>query len=411
MEQAPLQTIQRPAVEWELRTALQDAAAKKQPVAILGAGTKRDVGRAGPVMPGISTSALSGITLYEPTELVMSARAGTLLKLIEAELDARGQMLAFEPIDLGPVLGQPAQQGTIGAVFATNLSGARRVAGGAARDHILGVTACTGSAEIIKSGGRVMKNVTGIDVARGLMGSWGTLAVLTETTFKVLPKPQTTATLVLAGLPDEIAIEALCQAMGSPFEVTGAVHLQAGLARRLWHAALNSAGQAITALRIETFESFIGYRAGRLKDLLKAFGDIRVLEHDSSLAFWDELRQLSVLQNSNNLLWRISTAPRLGPQVVNDIRRYMSVDAFYDWSGGLIWVEVPYSADAGASDIRRVMAVHGGHATLVRADPAIRASVEVFQPVEPGVARLTARLKATFDPHGILNPGRMYASH
>lgn len=411
MEQAPLQTIQRPAVEWELRTALQDAAAKKQPVAILGAGTKRDVGRAGPVMPGISTSALSGITLYEPTELVMSARAGTLLKLIEAELDARGQMLAFEPIDLGPVLGQPAQQGTIGAVFATNLSGARRVAGGAARDHILGVTACTGSAEIIKSGGRVMKNVTGIDVARGLMGSWGTLAVLTETTFKVLPKPQTTATLVLAGLPDEIAIEALCQAMGSPFEVTGAVHLQAGLARRLWHAALNSAGQAITALRIETFESFIGYRAGRLKDVLKAFGDIRVLEHDSSLAFWDELRQLSVLQNSNNLLWRISTAPRLGPQVVNDIRRYMSVDAFYDWSGGLIWVEVPYSADAGASDIRRVMAVHGGHATLVRADPAIRASVEVFQPVEPGVARLTARLKATFDPHGILNPGRMYASH
>ncbi len=411
MEQAPLQTIQRPAVEWELRTALQDAAAKKQAVAILGAGTKRDVGRAGPVMPGISTSALSGITLYEPTELVMSARAGTLLKLIEAELDARGQMLAFEPIDLGPVLGQPAQQGTIGAVFATNLSGARRVAGGAARDHILGVTACTGSAEIIKSGGRVMKNVTGIDVARGLMGSWGTLAVLTETTFKVLPKPQTTATLVLAGLPDEIAIEALCQAMGSPFEVTGAVHLQAGLARRLWHAALNSAGQAITALRIETFESFIGYRAGRLKDVLKAFGDIRVLEHDSSLAFWDELRQLSVLQNSNNLLWRISTAPRLGPQVVNDIRRYMSVDAFYDWSGGLIWVEVPYSADAGASDIRRVMAVHGGHATLVRADPAIRASVEVFQPVEPGVARLTARLKATFDPHGILNPGRMYASH
>ncbi len=411
MEQAPLQTIQRPAVEWELRTALQDAAAKKQPVAILGAGTKRDVGRAGPVMPGISTSALSGITLYEPTELVMSARAGTLLKLIEAELDARGQMLVFEPIDLGPVLGQPAQQGTIGAVFATNLSGARRVAGGAARDHILGVTACTGSAEIIKSGGRVMKNVTGIDVARGLMGSWGTLAVLTETTFKVLPKPQTTATMVLAGLPDEIAIEALCQAMGSPFEVTGAVHLQAGLARRLWHAALNSAGQAITALRIETFESFIGYRAGRLKDVLKAFGDIRVLEHDSSLAFWDELRQLSVLQNSNNLLWRISTAPRLGPQVVNDIRRYMSVDAFYDWSGGLIWVEVPYSADAGASDIRRVMAVHGGHATLVRADPAIRASVEVFQPVEPGVARLTARLKATFDPHGILNPGRMYASH
>ncbi|MEQ1614686.1 MAG: FAD-binding protein [Hyphomicrobiaceae bacterium] len=405
-----MQQIHRPAADWELRTLLRDAAAAKRSVEVMGAGTKQVVGRAGRSDFGITTMSLAGVTLYEPSELVMSAKAGTPLAAIEKELARHNQMLAFEPIDLGPALGAPAQQGTIGAVFATNLSGARRIIAGAARDHILGVVAVTGAGEIIKSGGRVMKNVTGVDVARGLMGSWGTLAVMTETTFKVLPRPQTSATLAFAGLPDELAIEALCLGMGSPFEVTGAVHLQAGLSRRLWHASLRTAGQPITALRLENFESFIGYRAGRLKDMLKAFGEIQVLEHDSSVAFWDELRQLSVLQNSQAPLWRISTTAKLGPKVVHDIKRYMNVDAMYDWSGGLIWVEVPQTSDAGATDIRRVMAVHGGHATLIRAAETVRAEVDVFQPVEPGIERLTAKLKATFDPAGILNRGRMYAA-
>ncbi len=405
-----MQQIQRPAADSELRDLLREATARKIPVEIIGAGTKRDVGRAVERGVPVTTSSLAGITLYEPTELVMSAKAGTPLAQVEAELAKNGQMLAFEPVDLGPALGQAPLTGTIGAVFATNLSGARRIMAGAARDHILGVAAVTGNGEMIKSGGRVMKNVTGIDVARGLMGSWGTLAVLTDVTFKVLPKPQTSATLAMAGLPDEIAVEAMCQALGSPFEVTGSAHLQAGLARRLWHAGLRSVGKSITALRLENFESFIGYRSGKLKDLLQHYGEIQVLEHDSSVAFWDELRQLSVLQNSAAPLWRISTTARLGPKVVSDIRRYMNVDAMYDWSGGLIWAEVPASSDAGATDIRRIMAVHGGHATLIRADAPVRATVDVFQPVEPGVERITAKLKATFDPAGILNPGRMYAS-
>jgi glycolate oxidase FAD binding subunit len=122
------------------------------------------------------------------------------------------------------------------------------------------------------------------------------------------------------------------------------------------------------------------------------------------------LRQLSVLQNSQNPLWRISTTAKLGHKVVRDLQRYMGVDAVYDWSGGLIWAEVTPSSDAGATDIRRVIAVHGGHATLIRGDQTVRAMIDVFQPVEPVVARLSAKLKATFDPAGILNPGRMYAS-
>jgi glycolate oxidase FAD binding subunit len=400
----------RPAAEWELTTLISDAAARQKPLEVMGAGSKRGIGRAFQSAAIISTSSLRGVTLYEPAELVMSARAGTPLVEIEKELASHGQMLSFEPIDLGPALGGVAGRGTIGGVFATNLSGARRVAAGAARDHLLGVRSVTGRGQLLHFGGRVMKNVTGYDVSRGLAGSWGTLAVITEVTFKVVPRPERTATVVLLGLDDELAAEVMCMAMGTPYEISGAVHLPAGMAKRLHHAELASPGKAVTALRIENFESFVAYRCGKLTELLKPYGTALVLGNDSSQKLWSELRQLSPLQGRDLPLWRISTAPRSGPKVVASIARYMQAEGFYDWSGGLIWLEVPDSADAGATDIRRVIAQHGGHATLIRAEAAVRAVIDVFQPLDPGVERLTRGIKATFDPAGVLNPGRMYAA-
>jgi len=351
---------------------------------------------------------MRGITLYEPTEMVMAVRSGTPLGQVETALAERGQMLAFEPLDLGPLTGGEAGQGTIGGVFATNVSGARRVAVGAARDHLLGVRGVNGRGEVFKSGGRVMKNVTGYDLCRGLAGSWGTLAVLSEVTFKVLPAPEDTGTLVLFGLPDEFAVEVLCTAMGSPFEVSGAVHLQRSLATRLVDQPLASEGQAVTAIRIENFAKSVAYRKGRLKDLLKVYGEIGELDRASSLRFWAELRRLSVLQQRDAPVWRISTAPTAASKVVAAISAYMECRAFYDWSGGLVWAEVLSTTDAGAADVRRVIATYGGHATLVRAAPDVRAAVEVFQPLEAGLEKLSRRLKAAFDPAGILNPGRMY---
>lgn len=400
----------RPAAEWELCNLIVDAAGRGRPVEVAGAGTKRGVGRAVQAAITISTNAMRGITLYEPTELVMSAQTGTPVADIEKELAARGQMLPFEPIDLGPSLGAPAGRGSIGAVFATNLSGPRRVATGAARDHLLGVRAVNGRGEGFKSGGRVLKNVTGYDVARGLAGSWGTMAVMTEVTFKVVPRPERTATLALSGLTDELATEVMCQAMGTPFEVSGAVHLPEGMASRLATPELRDVGRAVTALRIENIASFVDYRCGKLREILAPYGEASILDEEVSLAFWGELRQLSVLQGDARPLWRISARPTDGPKVVDAIRRYMAVEAFYDWSGGLIWLEVPESADAGASDIRRVIAQYGGHATLIRADAGVRAAVDVFQPLDPGLERLTRKLKAAFDPASILNPGRMYAA-
>lgn len=398
----------RPVDERECARMLTEASTTGTPLEIRGSGTKAAIGRPGNAEANISTRAMRGVTLYEPTEMVMSARAGTLLSQVEEDLAANGQMLAFEPVEMAQLVGGEAGETTIGSVFATNSSGARRILAGAARDHLLGVRAVNGRGEIFKNGGRVMKNVTGVDLCRGLAGSWGTLAVMTEVTFKVLPAPAQTTTLVLLGLRDQFAIEALCAAMGTPFEVTGAVHIQAALAARLWHEGLRAQGQSITALRLENFPKSIAYRKGKLGDVLKVFGEVHELEHDNALAFWGELRQLSLLQESQQQLWRISTAPGNGPKVVAAISSYMPAQAFYDWAGGLIWIEVPVASDAGVADIRRVVAMHGGHATLIRAEPQVRAAVDVFQPLEPGPALLTRRLKSAFDPAGILNPGRMY---
>jgi glycolate oxidase FAD binding subunit len=403
-------TNMRPVDEREFSRLLAEATATTTPLTLVGGGSKSAIGRPMNTAASVSTKGLRGVTLYEPSEMVMSARAGTSLAQIEDALASRRQMLAFEPIELSALGGGEAGEGTVAGVFATNLSGARRIRVGAARDHLLGVRAVSGSGEVFKSGGRVMKNVTGIDLCRGLAGSWGTLAVMCEVTFKVQPMPEETATLILLGLPDEIAVEVLCDAMTTPYEVSGAVHLQPALVSRLWHEGLRRQGRTVTAIRLENFSKSVAYRKEKLREHLKAYGEIHDLDTQNSLAFWGELRQLSVLQGSDAPLWRISTAPAAGPKVVAAISAYTQCRAFYDWSGGLVWAEVLPTTDAGAADVRRVIATHGGHATLIRAEPQVRAAVEVFQPLEAGLERLSRKLKASFDPAGILNPGRMYAT-
>lgn len=400
----------RPIDERECARVFADAVASGAALDIRGSGTKSNVGRPIAAEALVSTRSMRGVTLYEPNEMVMTARAGTLLSQIEDDLASRRQMLAFEPVDLAVVSGGDPRESTIGSVFATNASGARRILYGAARDHLLGLRGVNGRGEIFKAGGRVMKNVTGVDLCRGLSGSWGTLALMSEVTFKVLPVPAQTCTLVMLGLRDEFAVETLCASMMTPFEVSGAVHLQPGMVARLWHEGLREQKEAITAIRLENFPKSIAYRKEKLKASLKVYGEVHELEHDNSLAFWGELRQLSLLQESPGTLWRISTRPTAGPKVVAAISSYMQCHAYYDWSGGLIWLEVPATSDAGATDIRRVVATHGGHATLIRAAPEVRAAVDVFQPLDAGLETISRRLKSAFDPAGILNPGRMYAS-
>lgn len=401
----------RPAAEWELQSMIAKLATQNRPVEVLGLGGLRAVGRPPQHGVAITTSSLRGITLYEPNELVMSARAGTPLIEIESALAAQKQMLAFEPSDLGPATGGRPNAQSIGGVFATNLSGSRRLSAGSARDNLLGVVAVNGRGEHFKSGGRVMKNVTGYDVARGLAGSWGTLAIMTEVTFKVMPLQESVLTLAFPGLPDDLAIELLNKAMGTPYEVTGAAHLPKGAVGRLTHPRLKATGDSLTILRLENFTASIAYRKEKLKDALKVYGIPQEFGPEDSISLWNDLRTLAVMPYSEETsLWRISTIPSKAPEIVAAIQKFMPSEAFYDWSGGLIWLEVPAAADAGAADVRRAVAVRGGHAMLIRAAPEVRASVENFEPMKPEVERLTRGLKTAFDPSGLLNPGRMYAN-
>ncbi|MEQ1718562.1 MAG: FAD-binding protein [Hyphomicrobium sp.] len=400
----------RPAVEWELKSMIAQLQANKRPVEILGHGSLRGVGRPLVQDIAITTASMRGVTLYQPTELVMAAKAGTPLLEIEAELAAHGQMLPFEPMDLGPASGGPASSQTIGGVFATNLSGPRRISAGGARDHLLGISAVNGRAEAFKSGGRVMKNVTGYDVARGLTGSWGTLAVLTEVTFKVVPMPEAILTLVYPGLPDDLAVELMTAAMATPYDISSAAHLPKATAARLTHPRLKDIGEALTAVRLENFATFLAGRSGKLKEALKVYGTPLEFGAEETYALWSDIRHLNVMPFSTDTsLWRISTAPTKAPEIVAAIERFMPAHALYDWSGGLVWLEVPAAADAGSADVRRAVAVRGGHATLIRAAPGVRQSVEIFEPMRPEVDRLTKDLKSSFDPDRLLNPGRMYA--
>ncbi len=392
----------------ELAYLVAEAADTRTPLEVMGRGTKREVGR--PVQYGavLSTENLTGIQLYEPSELVLVARAGTPIAQIEQALTEHDQEMPFEPIDLGPVLGFGRGQGTVGGMVATNFSGSRRVLSGSVRDHVLGVQAVNGSGETIRAGGRVMKNVTGYDLSRALSGSWGTLAVMTEVAIKVLPAQREVRTVLCFGLADPNGIEALCLAVGTPFEVSGTVHMHAELAERLSDQEIANAGASVTAIRVENFPASARYRSSRLKQMLQAYAPALELDTLRSRAFWDEIRTLKMFQKSDRPLWRISTVPTAAAKLVHNLARKIDVRVLYDWSGGLVWLETPPISDAGAVEIRRNLAEIGGHATLIRAEAPARAAIDVFQPLDKPVMALTASLKRAFDPVGILNPGRMY---
>lgn len=373
---------------------------------ILGRASMRALGRPAAADVALDVSGLAGVTLYEPEELVLSARAGTPRAEIEDMLAARGQMLAFEPMDAGPLLGGPACAGTLGGLFAVNLSGPRRISHGAARDHALGVRAVSGRGEAFKSGGRVVKNVTGYDLPRLMAGAWGTLGIITEITLKVLPRPPLEATLLARVDGPEAAARALSAAMGSSCEVSGAAFLPEAVTGRLPHLA---GAPATVALRLEGVGPSVVARRAMLAQVLAACGPLASLETDASRDLWRAVRDVMPFQGlGERALWRISTAPTAGPALATRLATDLGGEAFCDWAGGLIWLCLP-GETAHAPEVRAALAPHGGHATLFRASAAERARAPVFQPLDGALAALTLRVKESFDPARVLNPGRMHA--
>jgi glycolate oxidase FAD binding subunit len=397
-----------PTTSAEVLEAVRWAAGEGEPIEIVGHGSKRGIGRPVQTEHALDCSRLAGITLYEPEELVLSARAGTPVAEIEALLLEKNQEFAFEPMDYGPLLGGQPGRGTMGGLLSANLAGPRRLKAGAARDHILGVHAVSGRGEAFKAGGRVVKNVTGYDLSKVMAGAWGTLAVLTDVTFKVLPRSETETTLALRGLTEEQAVAAMAAAMGSSAEASAAAHLPETVTGKVLGGALS--GRASTLLRVEGFGPSVTYRAEMLKHLFSTI-EIDTIEESASRRLWRQVRDVAPFADGTaKPVWRVSMAPSDGHRMVMALRMQAAVDAFYDWQGGLIWLRM--EGDSEAAALRGLVRRHGGgHATLVRAGLAERAAVPVFEPQPAALAALSARLKTEFDPKGILNPGRMAAAH
>jgi glycolate oxidase FAD binding subunit len=391
--------------EESIVATVAEAVRTHEPLLIQGNGTKAGMLRPVQAARTLSTAGLSGVNLYAPKELIISAWAGTPLPEIENALAEAGQHLIAEPPDLSALLGTTGRPQTLGGIVATNLSGPRRVAWGAMRDHVMGIRAVTGRAEIIRSGGRVLKNVTGLDLCKLLTGSHGTLGVITEITLKVLPAPEATGTLVLPGLDASAGVAALSAALGSPFGVSGAAWLPAEAVARVPGLA-GLAGSA-TLIRIEEFTPSVAYRIGRLKDQF-ALADAVTLDTELSRAVWKDVRDARPLAaRGDDAVWRVSVRPSAGPGVLQALRA-RDMRSFLDWGGGLVWLAGPADTATHAA-VETAARTAGGTWTLLRAPDTLRGAVRVVPDEAAALARITRGVKAAMDPAGILNPGRLYA--
>jgi glycolate oxidase FAD binding subunit len=413
MVTAPVETLRvRDAAD--VQQVVRAALAADAPLEIVGHGTKRDVGQ--PMAPCrvLDLSALNAVQDYEPSELILTVQAGAPVADVASLIDSKNQEFAFEPMDTAALLGTAPGRGTIGGMIAAALAGPRRIRSGAARDHLLGATAVSGFGETFKAGGKVVKNVTGYDLCKLLAGSWGTLAVMTEVTLKVMPKAESEATVVLRGLDPVAANRAMSTALGSPFDVSGAAHVPASaLARGETLAELDAGRQGLTLLRIEGFGASVAHRAQALAAALQSFGATDIVAAESR-RLWVSIRDVLPFAAAGPIgawtVWRIVCPPAAGGALGQALARETGGDLIYDWGGGLIWLALPPAADARAALVRARLDAIGGHANLVRAPQGARAGVDVFQPQGAGLAALSGRLKQSFDPKQILNRNRLVRS-
>lgn len=403
--------IVTPETADQVRDMVAWAVDSSTPLNVQGHGSKAGLGRAVNIGTTLDLSQLSGITEYSAPELVLTAKAGTPMTDVYAALAETGQHLAFEPPDLTGLLGGDPGRGTLGGLVATNLAGPRRVQVGAARDHFLGCQAVGARGEIFKAGGKVVKNVTGFDLCKLLAGSYGTLAVMTELTLKVLPAPEDTRTVLVLGASDADAAKCMSKALTSSHEVSGAAHLPAAAAQACEAGAVSSRGTSVTLIRVEGPGPSVQYRAKALCRELAEFGETVEIGPGESRQAWASVRDVQPLTEPlERPVWRVSVAPTEGPGVVNALRRQGGqVDCLYDWGGGLVWLSLDGTDVAKEAERVRNAVAHagGGHATLVRAGADVRARVAVFHPQPEALAALSRRLKDNFDPARVLNPGRM----
>lgn len=372
--------------EEEIREAVLDAASRNTALRIIGGGTRATIGHLVEHAQSLVVSGHKGVTLYDPGTLTLVARAGTRLSEIKAMLAAENQMLAFEPMDHRPLLNTKGEP-TIGAMVSCNVSGPRRLLSGACRDHLLGVRFVDGRGNIIRSGGRVMKNVTGLDLSKLLCGAYGSLGVLSEVALKVRPRCERAVTLRFHGIDATQTVRLFCKALSTPYEVSGAV----------W--------QNDTAfLRIEGFATQIAYRLKRLQALFAQWPHA-VVTGPAHLDLWRGLRDVQIFSGCEDSVWKLSVKATDAPAIVTQLNDTLGSRAALDMGGAVIWLAVPSGGRAQQDIIRACIARYGGHAMLVSADRNLKDKVSVFQPQSARIAKLSSALRRQFDPANIFNPG------
>ena len=396
----------------DVEQIVRAAIASEQSLEIIGHGTKRGIGHPVATNAVLDLSALHAIVDYEPNELIITTQAGAPVADVKSLIDSKNQQFAFEPMNTSVLLGGAKDAGTIGGMIGAGLAGPRRISAGGIRDHLLGVHAVSGFGDSFVAGGKVVKNVTGYDLCKLIAGSWGTLAVMTEVTLKVMPRPESERTLVLRGLDHINANKAMTAAMTSPFDVSGAAHLP-GSALRTTTGTLASLGaedHSVTLIRLEGINVSAGHRANSLRaQLASTYGDAEMIEDASEI--WSDIRDVTPFAADGPRalwpVWRIVCPPASGGKFGEALVRETGGEVIYDWAGGLIWAALPPHDAAQAVSLRGRVTAIGGHATLIRASDEMRRTIDVFHPQAAGLAALGERVRKSFDPTHILNRGRM----
>lgn len=380
-----------------LQDAVRQAATERKVLRLRGGGTKDFLGQClqGEVL---DTRGYAGIISHEPTELVITARAGTSLAEVEAVLATKGQSLAFEPPHFGP-------GATVGGMVAAGLSGPARASVGAVRDFILGARFINGKGEDLTFGGQVMKNVAGYDVSRLLAGSWGTLGIITEVSLKVLPVAPAEATLMCAGLAQAEALELLHRWGGQPLPLNASAWV---------HDTTAQPAQDMLFVRLRGAVAAVESAVGVMTADAQVLGaQVTRMDNAQVAADWVASREQTLpfftAPSDDACLWRLSL-PQTAPVInVPDLQPYAQ---YIEWQGAQRWLWAPASAEA---QLREAAQRAGGHATLFRqsadrrATLAMTEAVPVFTPMSDVLQRIQRNLQQQFDPHGVFATGRMGA--
>ena len=384
------------------------------PIELIGSGSKRSIGKSLQVSETLSLSKLDNIIEYLPEELYIKVQSCTLIKKIEEELKKNNQQLAFEPIDFGLLLNGKSNYGTAAGQVACNISGSRRFKAGSVRDHVLGFRGINGKGEIIKSGGTVVKNVTGYDLSKLVCGSFGTLVALTEITFKVLPAPKESKTLIIHNQKIESAANLLNEAISTSNDISGATFLPKdssvkGCKMNIENTfKLNDLKQegSITAIRVEGSKNSIEQRIQNLTNELKIENlNISLLATYQSEIFWNKIKSLEFFSTSNNNILRIVIPPSECVQLIYQFSNKFKY--FLDWGGALIWMEAHELSEQMFESVRKKVVKHGGYITMIKNSDYLPYVEDVFT-INKDRFNISQNIKKSFDPKRILNPGKMY---